>query len=310
MPHHAGCFVRCAAVLAACLVLVGGCTSIPRQEELRLGSDLVSQKIDFENLEVNAKRAAAAYQPPAKIRSSYPQTVRVATPGMEDVQYFVERDDKAKTQYIVVRGTHDKKNLVEDFTARLRKDRQIKAPIHTGYDLAARAIWADAQPYLKTGYRTYLVGHSLGGAVAAILGIYATEDGYEVASIITYGQPRFTTESGAQMLTFLPLLRVVDANDLVPLLPPGAARPYAHVGPEVILLDGPYYVYLDQHDAMRLSVGEFGREIGLADLKDHKMAEYQVRISEKFDGARQVDYNDRERYIARDRQAAVSQMQP
>ena len=103
----------------------------------------------------------------------------------------------------------------------MRDDRATKIPIHTGFDQDARAVWKDAQPYLKNGYQTYLVGHSLGGAVAAILGIYMIEDGYKVDKIYTYGQPRFTTATGVAQLGFLPLMRVVDENDLVPLLPPG-----------------------------------------------------------------------------------------
>lgn len=305
----AGRMARCLAALA-CVMLLSACAGIPRQEELSLGSDIVSQKVDFAALEVNAHRAAAAYQPPAKIRAAYPGTVRVATPGKEDVQYFIDRDDKAKVQYIVVRGSTDEKNIIEGFEAGLRKDGKIPVPLHMGFDRAAQAIWLDARPYLKTDYRTYLVGHSLGGAVAAILGIYATENGYQVASIVTYGQPRFTTAAGAKQLTFLPLLRVVDGNDLVPMLPPGAVRPYAHVGPEVILLDGPDYVYLDSHDSTRLSVGEFWRDLDFADLKDHKIAEYEARIADKLDGARQVAYNKREGYLPQQKQAAAPSKQP
>lgn len=310
MGDRHGPLLRSAAALLACFIMLAGCASIPRQEALQLGSEVVPYKADFASLEANAKRAKAAYLPPAKIRAAYPDTVRVASPGIEDVQYFIERDDQAKTQYVVVRGTYDKKNLAEDFTARLREDRQIKVPLHTGFDLVAKTIWADAQPYLKKDYRTYLVGHSLGGAAAAIMGIYATEDGYQLASIVTFGQPRFTTASGAQMLTFLPLLRVADANDIVPLLPPGAVNPYAHVGPELLLLDGPDYAYLDASQATKLSIGEFGRNIDTANFRDHKMPEYEMRIAEKLDGARQVDYNDRERYLKSEQQAAAPAKQP
>jgi outer membrane murein-binding lipoprotein Lpp len=299
-----------AAILALCLALVSACTSLPRQELNSLGSQVSTQKVDFAALEADAQRARAAYQPPAQIQAAYPKTVRVATPAKQDVQYFIERDDKAKVQYLVVRGSANDINMKEDFAARIRKDRNIKIPVHSGFDDDAKAIWADAQPYLKKDYQTRLAGHSLGGAVAAILGIYAIEDGYKVQAIHTYGQPKFTTTAGATQLSFLPLLRVVDENDLVPLLPPGLLVPYAHMGPEVILLDGPNYVYLDAPGAEILSKGDMGRDLAVADLKDHKMQNYITRIATKLDGAKPVAYNAREKYIPKTKQEKLAAKQP
>lgn len=278
-----------------------------------LGSEVVPQQVDFATLDVNVKRAKAAYAQPPKIRAAYPNTIRVATPGGRDVQYFIERDDKAKVQYITVRGTMDDTTLKEDFDAKVREDRATKIPLHTGFDLDARAVWTDAQPYMKKGYQTYLVGHSLGGAVAAILGIYMIEDGYKVDKIYTYGQPRFTTTQGVAQLGFLPLLRVVDENDLVPLLPPGAMAnkkygPYQQVGPEVILLEGPDYVYMPNQQASELSLGAFWRGLHVADLKDHKLDDYIRRIEDKLSGSHQVAYNQRENYIAKKK--AVASLQP
>jgi triacylglycerol lipase len=289
---------------------VSACTGLPRQELNSLGSEVSTQKVDFAVLEADAQRARAAYRPPAEIQAAYPKTVRVATPGKQDVQYFIERDDKAKVQYLVVRGSTNNINMKEDFATRVRKDRQIKLPVHTGFDEDAKAIWADAQPYLKKDYQTRLAGHSLGGAVAAILGIYAIEDGYKVQTIHTYGQPKFTTTAGAAQLSFLPLLRVVDENDLVPLLPPGLAVPYAQVGAEVILLEGPNYVYLAAPAAETLSKGELGRDLAVADLKDHKMQNYITRIATKLDGAKPVAYNAREKYIPKTKQEKLAAQQP
>ena len=98
-------------------------------------------------------------------------------------------------------------------------------------------------------------------------------------------------------------MRVVDENDVIPMLPPGIANkahgPYDHAGPEVILLEGPRYVYLTQHDASRLAVGEFWRSMGVADLPDHKMDNYLKRLSSKTKRAVEVAYNQREKYTAK-----------
>jgi triacylglycerol lipase len=160
------------------------------------------------------------------------------------------------------------------------------------------------KPYLKPGYKTYVTGHSLGGAVAAILTIYMIEDGVEVVRVVTFGQPRFTTADGVKRLSFLPLARVVDENDIVPMVPPATATdprfgPYEHVGPEVILLEGRDIVYLPSHDANRISLGEFWRSVSFADLKDHEMKKYLKRIADKTKGTTEVPYNEREKFVSK-----------
>ncbi len=295
---------RAMAAALLCLGLLTACDNISRQELQSLGSKLTREDVNFASYEVYAGRSKVAYGTEAAIGQTYPKTVRIASPDGTDVRYFLERDDAAKTQYLTIRGTANNKNISEDFDIAVRDDRRTKIPIHAGFDSDARAIYGDAKPYLKTGYRTHITGHSLGGAVAAIIGIYAIEDGYRVDRIVTFGQPRFTTASGVSKLGFLPLTRVVDENDVIPMLPPAMASdktygPYEHVGPEVILLEGPRYVYLTSHDANRLDIGEFWRSIGIADLKDHKIDKYVKRIAEKTSGAIQVTYNQREKYVAR-----------
>ncbi len=248
-----------------------------------------------------AERSRAAYGAKSVIKTKYPKTIRISSPGDTDVRYFLEQDDKAKTQIITVRGTADQKNFSEDLNITVRTDRQADIPVHAGFDRAARAVYNDVKSYLKRNYKTYVTGHSLGGAVAALVTIYAIEDGFMVERVITFGQPRFTTAAGVQRLR-LPLIRVIDENDMVPMLPPATATdpkfgPYEHLGPEVILLQGQYYVYLPAHDATRIDVGEFWRTIGIADLPDHKIDHYVNRIADKINGAVEVTYNQREQYV-------------
>ena len=62
----------------------------------------------------------------------------------------------------------------------------------------------------------------------------------QVERVVTFGQPRFTTTDGVKRLGFLPLTRVVDENDIVPMVAPSTYTdpqfgPYDHVGAEVIL---------------------------------------------------------------------------
>lgn len=302
--ERGGPFRRVAAscfALALCCLGVSACSGLPGKDLQALGSEVTPASVNFAQLATDARRAKAAYLNEAGIRAAYPNTVHVASPGGKDVQYFIERDDKARTQIVTVRGTADKQNLKQDFNDRVREDRRIKIPVHSGFDDDARAIYADATPFLKKGYATYMIGHSLGGAVVSLLGIYAIEDGFEVKNITTFGEPRFTTADGAAQLSFLPLLRVVDEYDVIPLLPTSSSGKYGdyeQVGPEVILLKGPYYVYLPAPAAREISVGEFWRDLKLVNLQDHNMGAYEAAIAGKLSGAQQVPYNARERYAA------------
>ncbi|MCX7305915.1 MAG: lipase family protein [Hyphomicrobiales bacterium] len=297
------------ATMVVCLLMLAACVGVSRQEVQLLGSSIAPSKVDFAELHAYAGRAKAAYAAEAVIRSQYPSTVRVSAPGKTDAQYFIEQNDKTKVQYIAIRGTANRKNLVEDVEMRIREDISLAIPVHIGFDATARTLYADMKPYLKTNYTTYITGHSLGGAIAALVAIRMVDDGYRVEKVVTFGQPKFTTTDGVGKLGFLTLIRVVDENDIVPMLPPTTIVNrvygiYEHAGPEIILLDGPRYVYLPTHDADRISVGELGRSIDFADLKDHHMDNYLKRIEAKTGQALQVSYDDREKYIAPRKQAA------
>lgn len=293
---------KLAVTLALCLLTLTACIGISKQEMNLLGSSTSTERVDFVELTAYAVRAKAAYATETVIRAQYPATVRVGSPGKTDAQYFLEQDDKAKVQYIAIRGTANKRNLIEDVEMRIREDLALAIPVHRGFDVTTRAIYDDMKPYLKPGYKTYVTGHSLGGAIAALLAIYLTEDKYDVVKVVTFGQPKFTTTAGVEKLGFLKLVRVVDANDIIPMLPPTtiinrAHGVYQHTGPEVIVLEGPNYVYLPNHDADRISLGELGRSLDLASLADHRMDNYIRRLSEKSEKAVAVSYNDRQKYI-------------
>jgi hypothetical protein len=275
---------------------------VSQQQLNTLGAEITPAAINFNELTDYGRRAKAAYAPEAQIRASYPKTVRVGEPGNTRVRYFLEQDKGAKIQYVTIRGTANKVNLREDMEARVRIDPESGLPVHQGFDDDARAVYADLKPYLQKGYRTRVAGHSLGGAVAVLVAIYASADGHTVEKIVTFGQPRFTTKEGvAQLGSSLPLTRVVDENDIIPMLPPGggnkAQGAYDHVGPEVILLEGPHYVYLPIHNAERLAVGELARNLAIADLQDHKMDNYLRRLADKSKGAVEVPYDQREKYV-------------
>jgi triacylglycerol lipase len=296
---------------ASCVAHLTGCAGISTATLDRLGSEVVHADVNFNDIYTYAERSNTAYQDKRAIKTKYPLTVRIHSPDGTQVRYFLERDDKTHTQFITVRGTHGNKNLAEDLDITVREDRKADIPVHAGFDSDARAIYNDVKPHLKSGYKTYVTGHSLGGAVAAILAIYLIEDGVQVERVVTFGQPRFTTTDGVKRLGFLPLMRIVDENDIVPMVAPSTYTdpkfgPYDQVGPEVILLEGPDFVFLPSHDAARIDLGEFWRSLTFANLQDHEMPNYLRRIESKFTGAREVPYTQRERYVV----ASADQLRP
>ncbi len=298
------------SVVVASLLLFSGCRGLSPRESAPLPLPASSGPVDFDDLNTFAGRASAAYATADAIRARYPKTVRVNSPGTVDVQYFLEQDSAANTQHVTIRGTANRENFLEDVDFTVRDTRAPAIPVAAGFDVVARAIFDDVTAHLNKRDKTSLTGHSLGGAVAAILALYLIDDGYQVGRVVTFGQPRFTTTVGVKSRPLQALkrvlTRVVDENDLVPMLPPESRRsgqygPYEHIGREIILLQGPYYVDLPNHVAAPLSIDDSWRSLATAKLGDHHIADYLARLSTKLVSAVSVPYEDREKYVARPR---------
>ncbi|MCP4669072.1 MAG: hypothetical protein GY849_22270 [Deltaproteobacteria bacterium] len=141
----------------------------------------------------------------------------------------------------------------------------------------------------------------MGGAMAAILMMHLMVDGYEIEKVITFGQPKVINHKGAKKYRDAPLLRVVDRDDLVPLVPPltivsALHGSYAHFGEEVMLLEGKYYSFVTEGKAHNPMVESFWLNLGHESLEDHFMKNYLKRIKPKLDGGVAVPYNKRHEY--------------
>lgn len=285
---------RLGVLLACVLVILSGCVGGLPQSFKQSLSVITPERIDFTELAFYAERSSAAYDPVAQIRKEYPLTTRAVTVASVDVQYFIETDLSKGTQTLSVRGTAAKPNVWEDVETALVPDSLLGIPLHRGFQRDAKAIFDDARPHLRKDLRLRLTGHSLGGAVAAILAEYYAKEGYRVERLVTFGQPRVATKATVEDLDELLAVttRVVNDLDVVPMIPPYTdIRPYQHFSSEVILLAGPDYVFLDNHDADRLSIGDFWRNITDFSAKEHHMDGYLANVREKaVDGSRQVPY--------------------
>ncbi|WP_346837562.1 lipase family protein [Microbulbifer sp. SAOS-129_SWC] len=259
------------------------------------------QQVNFQQVNWYAARAAAAYQSEADIRKSYPDTALVSTSGGE-VQYFLERETNPKRQVIVIRGTDNLRNAGEDADYVESENPRLGIYVHRGFDQTAIQIYRALLPQLDKRLPVLLTGHSLGAAISTLLMMYLHEDGFTLGPSINFGQPKVTNKAGAAKYHFLPLLRVVDENDLVPLVPPddlidAIHGGYAHFGPELMLLEGEYYVYENAHQSRQGAVTSFWKNLADLSVSEHYMQKYLRNITSKLAHAIQVKYSQREEFI-------------
>ncbi|MEM9264005.1 MAG: lipase family protein [Cyanobacteria bacterium P01_F01_bin.13] len=74
------------------------------------------------------------------------------------------------------------------------------AYLHQGFSDAAKNLWRQVQPLIDHKKPLWFTGHSLGGATATLMAIYALLQNYDVASLDTFGAPRPFDKGGAEIL--------------------------------------------------------------------------------------------------------------
>ncbi|MCP5084899.1 MAG: lipase family protein [Alphaproteobacteria bacterium] len=271
-------------------------------------AQLRADQVDFKSVYKFAELAAAAYEGAAKLKRKSSGVSWVATPGHAHVQYFIVIDAASKTQTIAVRGTIDKVNWKTNMDTLGVHDKRSGILMHRGYSAAARTIYRDLKPRLKKTFTTNLTGHSLGGAVAAILATYLFDEQYKLGRVYTFGQPKFTNPAGAVAYRNLPLIRIVHQNDGVATFPDNiknAGKQYAQMGPMLNLLSGPYYIFIDAEKTVRFSQGSFKRFRSQLGIPDHKMKFYLKNLRYKVAEAKLVSPRDRLKYIDRKRRTPI-----
>ncbi len=286
----AGGIMKIAAMFAF-ILLLAGCAGGFSQTLRQSLSVVTPAQVDFSELLPYAQRSEKAYKSIPEIEKAYPLTTRATTVTSVDVRYFIETNPADRTQTLSIRGTAEEENVWEDIETALVDDSLLGIALHRGFRRDAAAVFNDATPFLRKDWPLRITGHSLGGAVAVVLAAYYEKEGFDVARVVTFGQPKvFAGTPEGNWLTVT--TRVVNELDVVPMVPPfSPIRPYQHFSEEVILREGPDFVYLKEHDAERLSVGDFWRNILDLSVKDHSALGYIANIEGKAkNGARQVPY--------------------
>ena len=140
----------------------------------------------------------------------------------DEVAFDVKQ--KNGTTIIIIRGTANESNVQSDVDIELVNDARTGIYLHKGFRDASTTIMQILDEQYTVEQTVYVTGHSLGGAVAQILGMWYHKRGKNV-QIFSYGSPKVSSQvmSGGQPTHW----RVVRRSDPIPFMPPW---PYIHTG--------------------------------------------------------------------------------
>ena len=181
--------------------------------------------------------------------------------GQDEFAYNVVQD--RGVTIISIRGTDNGKNVLTDLDARPFKDRKLGVQVHRGFRDASEKLKNDIIENVALEENIILTGHSLGGAIAQILGLWFEDDAYEV-QIYTFGSPSVLIEQMWEDGHF----RVYLENDPVPFLPP---FPYVHWG---IRINAETLDWDENHP-----IGDVTK----IDARDHSIKEY-LKVLRRHNG--------------------------
>jgi len=165
---------------------------------------------------------------------------------------------------IVIRGTANEANVLSDIDVRLVNDTRTGIKLHKGFRDVAVNIMQIIDTTKTLEHTVHVTGHSLGGAVAQIIGMWLHKRGKNV-QIYSYGSPKVSSEvlSGGQPNHW----RVVRRSDPIPFTPPW---PYSHTG-----------LFIDSQDLDWGSDNDNGL-ISQTDGLDHAIAKYVTTLKEQL----------------------------
>ncbi len=220
-------------------------------------------------------------------------------------RYLLGIDSSNRVQDIAIRGTANLRNAVYDLRFLKSYSTQLGIRVHHGFEMMAKVLFDNMKPYLRKDYPLRISGQSLGAAEALILAMMLEKDGYRIENIVTFGQPKVTDKQGVKAYGSLPLIRVVDMNDVVPLLPPDNLvyddDPYVHFGSEIVLLAGDHYCIGDNAFSNRKIPKAMVKDFSVSEVQNllhqHSIRGYVASIRDKLLHSVQVPCSEANRYL-------------
>ena len=141
----------------------------------------------------------------------------------KDKVHFEVKQDSGIT-IIIIRGTANTDNVQSDIDVRLVEDTRTGIRLHKGFRDASITIMQILDESYTIEHTVHVTGHSLGGAISQIIGMWLHKRGNNV-QIFSYGSPKVSNQvlPGGQPTHW----RVVRLSDPIPFTP---MWPYAHTG--------------------------------------------------------------------------------
>ena len=195
-------------IIISLILLISGCAKSKVDQNNDLGSG------DKSNLPISLDLLIE--------HAEYCKTIYDSGGSEKDNVAFEVKQDNGIT-IIVIRGTANAENVQSDIDVRLVTDDDLGIRLHKGFRDASISVMSgiDESSLEKT---VHVTGHSLGGAIAQIIGMWLHKRSHNV-QVFSYGSPKVSNEimSGGQPTHW----RVVRLSDPIPFTPPW---PYAHTG--------------------------------------------------------------------------------
>ncbi len=234
-------------IISLILLLLDGCAKSKVDQNNDLGSG------DKSNLPISLDLLIE--------HAEYCETIYDSGGDQKDEVAFEVKQDGGIT-IIVIRGTANAENVQSDIDVRLVTDDDLGIRLHKGFRDASISVMSgiDESSLEKT---VHVTGHSLGGAIAQIIGMWLHKRSHNV-QIFSYGSPKVSNEimSGGQPTHW----RVVRLSDPIPFTP---MWPYAHTG---LFIDSQTLDWGPDNDN-----GLISKTDGL----DHAIAKYVATLKEQ-----------------------------
>ncbi len=195
--------------LALSLLILSGCAENKTDSNNDLGSgDKSNLPVTISSLIEHAEYCKAIYDSGGNQK--------------DEVAFDVKQD--SGITIIIIRGTANAENVQSDIDVRLVDDAVTGIKLHKGFRDASLGVMEIIDRDHTVEHTVHITGHSLGGAISQIIGMWLHKRGHNV-QIYSYGSPKVTYQimSGGQPTHW----RVVRLSDPVPFSPP---YPYIHSG--------------------------------------------------------------------------------
>ena len=263
----------------------------------------ITSSPQFDNALLFAKISNLSYNDVSTIRqdlSSLGLELKKTTTIIDtDVQYFVAIHPTLNYQVISIRGTANPENVKVDVEIKFIKDDTLGIEVHKGFAKASNELLTDlkkSSSVLDKHLPIIVTGHSLGGAIAVIVGMHLKEMNYKLKAIYTYGQPKLTDRHGAEKYKSIPLIRYANDKDIVPLVPPLSMDQesnwdiYWHLGKEVLLYSDMRYTQLSADASVLRGLASYYDDLfKKRDLDAHSLVNYVNSLQAKTRSSQQID---------------------